>query len=150
MAGRPGLIWTAAGDQRGADRRPRNLKEAWNDERNLVRREQRLALALTKAKAEADVTSVITGSAPASFSYFAATIPSVHRGRECETESPVAAEAACAHSQGEPPSSFCWSRLVWQAWRSRRCRGRDSGLPRRGELRRYLYRRRSPRSVREN
>jgi hypothetical protein len=31
----------------------------------LVRREQRLALALTKAKAEADVTSVITGSAPA-------------------------------------------------------------------------------------
>ena len=41
----------------------------WDEERELVGREQRLALALTKAKAEADVTSVITGSAPASFSY---------------------------------------------------------------------------------
>ena len=34
---------------------PRNLLEAWDDERDLVRREQRLALALTKAKAEADL-----------------------------------------------------------------------------------------------
>src|SRR5215472_6637395 len=123
---------------------------AWDDERDLVRREQRLALALTKAKAEADVTSVITGSAPASFSYFTATIPSAHRGRECETESPLAAEASCAHSQGERPSAFRWSRLVRPAWRSRRCRGRDSGLPRNREVGQCLSRRRSPRSVREN
>ena len=68
---------------------PRNLLEAWDDERGVVRREQRLALALTKAKAEADVTSVITGSAPASFSYFAATIPSVHQGRECDNDGPL-------------------------------------------------------------
>jgi len=52
----PGDVWTAVGVQRGAGRRPqnssfkefivpRNLLEAWDDERDLVRREQSLALA---------------------------------------------------------------------------------------------------------
>src|ERR1700736_6194514 len=36
----------------------------------------------------------------------------VSRGRECDSESPVAAEASCEHFQAEQHSVFGWSRLA--------------------------------------
>ena len=65
--------------------------------------------------------------APGVIQVLATTNPVAFRGRECDNDGPVAAEAACEDSQGERPSGRAGSGLVRQPWRSERY----SGLPKR-------------------
>src|SRR5436853_6320857 len=72
--------------------------------------------------------------APGVIQVLATTNPVAFRGRECDNDGPVAAEAACEDSQGERPSGFGGSGLAEQAPRSR-CR--ELASPNNRELRRY-------------
>src|SRR5439155_27242868 len=55
--------------------------------------------------------------------------------RTLDTAQPGDSEASCEYSQGERPSGRAGSGLVRQPWRSERY----SGLPKKGEVRPYLF-----------